>query len=654
MKSNMVIVHRLSPGGHRYYLAAVGDGDERGEAPGRWVKASAMVDIDREGPVTATQLGWILPSGRGRVPAFDCTFAAPKSVSVLHGLGPPEVRQAVQRAHDDAVGAGLDYLESHGCAVRDRGRAVPGGGLTVAAFVHRVSRSEDPHLHTHALVANFSPSPLDGRLLALHSPLLYGSARAAGAVYQAVLRHHLTASLGLSWAMPVGGRSDAQVVPARVRSGFSGRSHQLLAESGGRIGERALAARVTRPPRPPLLDMAVVRDRWRRQAARMGWQVPPLAAGHPPPDHPLSAAATAVPAPDRWSRGDVMVAVADGCRSGATFQALEAACEAVIERPGVVSLTGEGWHAVPRYSTQEARARRSRLVPSRVVDGQPESIDLLRRTMPGRVMLIAPDRTSAQALEDRTGARASAVAQARTGGLDPRDLVVLIRPHRMESAQLESALRGCRAQVVAAVPTGPVPVGVAAKGPVARIGVGDGSWTAANDARRAADAAIADWVGARRQGRDALLVALPEEVPTMNRRARAALESAGLRQGMEAGGLAVGDPLWFRTARPRLGIRRHALGHVVAIGEGHVTFTVDGRRFSVRAKDLSGVPSAHVVPPVPSLLGSGRELFVIGGELVAGRARGPVHRYVTTGMEPALLLSAARTRAHGHSQGRTL
>ena len=38
-----------------------------------------------------------------RVPGFDLTFSAPKSVSVLFGVGGDELRAAIQGAHDQAV-----------------------------------------------------------------------------------------------------------------------------------------------------------------------------------------------------------------------------------------------------------------------------------------------------------------------------------------------------------------------------------------------------------------------------------------------------------------------------------------------------------------------------------------------------------------------
>ena len=44
-------------------------------------------------------------------PGFDLTFSAPKSVSVLFGVGDDELRAAIRDAHDEAVREALGYLE---------------------------------------------------------------------------------------------------------------------------------------------------------------------------------------------------------------------------------------------------------------------------------------------------------------------------------------------------------------------------------------------------------------------------------------------------------------------------------------------------------------------------------------------------------------
>src|SRR5207248_6187959 len=96
------------------------------------------------GDVDADQLRTAL-MGR-RVPGFDLTFSAPKSVSLLFALGQPEVSAVVRDAHDAAVSAALTWLDGEACWVR-RGaggvQQLPGGGFVAAAFRHRTSRAGD-------------------------------------------------------------------------------------------------------------------------------------------------------------------------------------------------------------------------------------------------------------------------------------------------------------------------------------------------------------------------------------------------------------------------------------------------------------------------------------------------------------------------------
>ena len=59
-------------------------------------------------PASGEPLGRVVPR---RVPGFDLTFSAPKSVSVLFGVGDDEMRGAIQDAHDQAVREALAYVE---------------------------------------------------------------------------------------------------------------------------------------------------------------------------------------------------------------------------------------------------------------------------------------------------------------------------------------------------------------------------------------------------------------------------------------------------------------------------------------------------------------------------------------------------------------
>src|SRR5207253_6600556 len=81
-----------------------------------------------------------------KVPGFDATFRAPKSVSLLYALSDPETSNQVRNAHDAAVTAAFDYLEREAARAR-RGHGgltqIPADGFIAAAFRHRTSRAGD-------------------------------------------------------------------------------------------------------------------------------------------------------------------------------------------------------------------------------------------------------------------------------------------------------------------------------------------------------------------------------------------------------------------------------------------------------------------------------------------------------------------------------
>ena len=124
----MLSIGKLAKGQEGYYLDAVARGVEdyylEGEAPGRWLGAGAAllglageVDadalaavLDGRDPTTDTRLR---SSKGGRIPGFDLTFRAPKSVSVVFGLAEADIAAVVAESHDLAVDAALGYLERH-------------------------------------------------------------------------------------------------------------------------------------------------------------------------------------------------------------------------------------------------------------------------------------------------------------------------------------------------------------------------------------------------------------------------------------------------------------------------------------------------------------------------------------------------------------
>jgi conjugative relaxase-like TrwC/TraI family protein len=224
-----------------YYL----DG---GEPPGVWwgrgaVRLGLVGEIDDEAflavmagrdPETGEDLGRRF--GEGSVRGFDATFSAPKSVSVLFGVGDPQLRRHVTGAHDRAVDAVLGWVESQAhTRMRRRGHVVcvDAEGIVVGVFRQHTSRRLDPQLHTHAVIANRVMSP-DGRWLALDARTLKLDQRTLSGLYHATLRTELTRRLGVRWHQPVNGIAEITDIDPAVLAEFS----QRTGDVERRVGEK--------------------------------------------------------------------------------------------------------------------------------------------------------------------------------------------------------------------------------------------------------------------------------------------------------------------------------------------------------------------------------------------------------------------------------
>jgi conjugative relaxase-like TrwC/TraI family protein len=174
--------------------------------------------------------GQRLRSDRATVGGLDLTFTAPKSVSLLYGLGGRDCGAETVAAHIESVHGALSYLEAHGLAAR-RGsgadRAVMATtGMVAATFTHGVSRTLDPHLHSHVVMANLVHGE-DGRWSAGDNRGLWAHAPAAAATYEAQLRHELTDRLGITWEQLPSRRFEVAGVPPAFMGEFSSRSADI-------------------------------------------------------------------------------------------------------------------------------------------------------------------------------------------------------------------------------------------------------------------------------------------------------------------------------------------------------------------------------------------------------------------------------------------
>jgi conjugative relaxase-like TrwC/TraI family protein len=226
-----------------YYL----NGDE---PPGRWwgqaadrlglggvIEADDFLEVMAgHDPVIGQDLGRRF--GEGSVRGYDATFSAPKSVSVLFGVGDPEVRRQVVEAHENAVEAVLGWIETRAhTRMRVHGHimCVDTEGIMVGVFRQHTSRKLDPQLHTHAVIANRVPAP-DGRWLALDARTIKLDQRTLSGLYHANLRAEMTLRLGVRWELPEHGIAEIDDFDADVLVEFSQRSNDVQRRLDEKLG----------------------------------------------------------------------------------------------------------------------------------------------------------------------------------------------------------------------------------------------------------------------------------------------------------------------------------------------------------------------------------------------------------------------------------
>ena len=213
-------------------------------------------------------------------PGRDVTLSAPKSVSLLAMVGGDE---RIVDAHDTAVAKTLAWIEKNAMETRKRDRAtvtmVRAGGqkMVAATFRHDTSRSLDPQLHTHAVIANMAQRG-DEKWRTMVDDGLFKAKMTIGAIYRAKLAQRLQdLGYGIKKTHP-DGRFEIAGVSWKVIEGFSMRRSEIeaaMAERGlGRTGDNPhLAAPATLMTRAAKRDVErgeMLRS-WECQATEMGF-----------------------------------------------------------------------------------------------------------------------------------------------------------------------------------------------------------------------------------------------------------------------------------------------------------------------------------------------------------------------------------------------
>ena len=489
----MLSIAKLRVGQEAYHLSGVAESLDDyysgvGEIAGQWLGGGAD-KLGLGGTVIADDLravlaglqpgtGGLTPNGTTinphprRVPGFDLTFKAPKSASVLYAVSDdPRVQGAVIEGGETAMHAAIGWLEreavqvqrgSHNLAYlarlnpQDRGAAGPKrlatSGVVAAAFRHRTSRSGDPLLHWHVLVANLVEGT-DSKWSSLVHPEIYRHARAAGEVFQAEFRAELTRTLGVEWRP---GRHVPEIagVPQQVLDAFSKRSAEVdawLAATGtpNTPEGRQSAVLATRRNKPEQEHHRFDAD-WKNEAEQLGWG-PAMADGliaatarRSPVNYDSAWRLEAVGfdehgqaetfertvSPDEWITAllrrnltnerstftlpELTGAVAATLDAGATVETIERLARRIIGSPHVVEVHTET--QPQQWTSRELLDTEQRFIATLDLDiPQPANDDILAAVLANRDDLGADQRRAVEAITTTTATVSVLIGQAGTG-----------------------------------------------------------------------------------------------------------------------------------------------------------------------------------------------------------------------------------------------
>jgi conjugative relaxase-like TrwC/TraI family protein len=269
-----------------YYLTPDG---QLTETPGRWLSdRNTLSRLGIEGDQVdgrdfiALMEGrhpgtgrWLRQAGAdgSRGGGIDVTFSAPKSVSVVWGLGDPWQREQIEAVHTRAVERAVEYLRERVPVVRRRydGQVVEEQAKDVIATAYRhttargVSGAEapDPQLHTHVVITGAVRE--DDRFVAVASRPIFRAGRELGAFYRSALAQEL---VGEGYEVAQGTGRDGRYfeiagVPRALCDALSGRRGEIV-----RAAERFRARHGRAPEGGELRDLALENRKAKELATR--------------------------------------------------------------------------------------------------------------------------------------------------------------------------------------------------------------------------------------------------------------------------------------------------------------------------------------------------------------------------------------------------
>ncbi|MFI7067077.1 MobF family relaxase [Kribbella sp. NPDC050124] len=230
---------------------------------------------------------------RYAVAGYDLTFSPVKSVSALWATADVGVQEQIAAAHHEAIRDVLRLIEEEAVFTRtgvDGVAQLDARGVIATAFDHWDTRSGDPQIHTHLVVANRVQGADDGRWRTIDGRVLYAATVAMSEVHNALLADNLSRRLGVGWQLLERGERrnpafEIDGIPDELICEFSSRTEQielnlatLLTDRGDEIHHpsrretyvlRQQATLMNRPAKHPAKPLADLMRAWRERAERV-------------------------------------------------------------------------------------------------------------------------------------------------------------------------------------------------------------------------------------------------------------------------------------------------------------------------------------------------------------------------------------------------
>ena len=266
-----------------------------GEEPdGTWFNPKGLFGLEDGVKVDAGQFqrlyNGFAPDGSGKLvqragnpdrsPGVDMTFSVDKSVSALWALAEPETRERIEAMAVASARAALEDSVLKYCSytrVAEKGVTRPvEADLMGATFVHGTSRENDPQLHVHCTIFNFTRTREDGKWRAHHQYPVYSWKKAAGALFRAYMAWELQQGLGarIEQYGPNAEFTRIAGMPDDLKAFWSKRRKAIVAMAGelgipslGNASRMAGVNKLTREGKSHDNDPEVRHRRWREESS---------------------------------------------------------------------------------------------------------------------------------------------------------------------------------------------------------------------------------------------------------------------------------------------------------------------------------------------------------------------------------------------------